>query len=131
MQPNRCHFQSEFILWAVRWYCKYGISYRDLEEMLCERGVEVDHTTLYRWVQRYASDCAIHLVSGQDHGGLAREKRSRCPLSLSKLIAMVGNREWHFKNASREAQGLDFKCRCGGFNPLLKNDRFRESEPCQ
>lgn len=48
------HFQAEIILWAVRWYCKYGISYRDLEEMLEERGVEVDHTTLYRWVQHYA-----------------------------------------------------------------------------
>jgi len=43
------HFKGEIILWAVRWYCKYGISYRDLEEMMNERGVEVDHTTLYRW----------------------------------------------------------------------------------
>lgn len=48
------HFRGEIILWAVRWYCKYGISYRDLEEMLCERGVDVDHTTIYRWVQHYA-----------------------------------------------------------------------------
>ncbi|KZK92586.1 MULTISPECIES: IS6 family transposase [unclassified Pseudovibrio] len=49
-------FQGEIILWAVRWYCKYGISYRDLEEMLKERGVDVDHTTLYRWVQHYAPE---------------------------------------------------------------------------
>jgi transposase-like protein len=34
------------ILWAVRWYCRYGISYRELEEMMGKRGVEVDHTTL-------------------------------------------------------------------------------------
>jgi hypothetical protein len=47
-------FKGEIILWAVRWYCKYGISYRELEEMLEERGIEVDHTTLYRWVQHYA-----------------------------------------------------------------------------
>lgn len=47
------HFQGEIILWAVRWYCKYGISYRELQEMLAERGVNVDHTTIYRWVQRY------------------------------------------------------------------------------
>ena len=40
----------------MRWYCKYGISYRDLEEMMGERGVAVDHTTLYRWVQRYAPE---------------------------------------------------------------------------
>jgi transposase-like protein len=50
------HFQGEVILWAVRWYCKYGISYRELEEMLEERGVEVDHTTIYRWVQHYAPE---------------------------------------------------------------------------
>ena len=46
------HFTGEVILWAVRWYCRYGISYRDLEEMLSERGIDVDHTTIYRWVQR-------------------------------------------------------------------------------
>ncbi|HHL2459875.1 TPA: IS6 family transposase [Yersinia enterocolitica] len=50
------HFQGEIIFWAVRWYCKYGISYRELQEMLAERGVNVDHTTLYRWVQRYAPE---------------------------------------------------------------------------
>ena len=49
------HFQGEIILWAVRWYCKYGISYRELQEMLAERGVNVDHTTIYRWVQRYTN----------------------------------------------------------------------------
>jgi IS6 family transposase len=35
------HFQRDIILWAVRWYCKYGISYRELQEMLAERGVNV------------------------------------------------------------------------------------------
>ncbi|EAN6295197.1 IS6 family transposase [Salmonella enterica] len=38
------HFQRDIILWAVRWYCKYGISYRELQEMLAERGVNVDGT---------------------------------------------------------------------------------------
>ncbi|GAB7078905.1 hypothetical protein JCM14635_05780 [Megalodesulfovibrio paquesii] len=51
---NWRHFQGEIILWAVRWYCKYGISDRELEEMLAERGVRVDHSTIYRWVQAYA-----------------------------------------------------------------------------
>lgn len=41
---------------CVRWYCKYGISYRDLAEIMLERGLEVDHTTLYRWVQHYAPE---------------------------------------------------------------------------
>src|SRR3546814_19235115 len=47
------HFQGDVILWAVRWYCRYPISYRDLEEMLAERGISADHTTIYRWVQCY------------------------------------------------------------------------------
>jgi transposase-like protein len=50
------HFAGGIILHGVRWYCKYGISYRDLEEMLEERGIAVDHTTLYRWVQKYAPE---------------------------------------------------------------------------
>ena len=50
------HFPREIILWAVRWYCRYGVSYRDLEEMMTERGVPVDHTTTYRWVQKYAPE---------------------------------------------------------------------------
>ena len=37
------HYPKDVILWAVRWYCRYGVSYRDLEEMLTERGVPVDH----------------------------------------------------------------------------------------
>ena len=49
-------FSYEIIIWAARWYCKYGISYRELEEMLCERGINVDHNTIYRWVQRYAPE---------------------------------------------------------------------------
>src|SRR3546814_7065818 len=50
------HFQGDVILWAVRWYCRYPISYRDLEEMLAERGISVDHTTTYRWFQCYAPE---------------------------------------------------------------------------
>jgi len=49
------HFTSEVILWALRLYLALPISYRDLASMLPDRGVEVDHTTLFRWVQAYAS----------------------------------------------------------------------------
>jgi transposase, IS6 family len=38
---------------AVRWYLRFALSYRDVEELLAERGVEVDHVTIYRWVQRF------------------------------------------------------------------------------
>lgn len=57
MDPFRGrHFTGVIILWAGRWYCKYGISYRELQEMLAERGVSVDHSTIYRWVQKYAPE---------------------------------------------------------------------------
>ena len=50
------HFHGEVIMQCVRWYCKYGISYRDLEEMMTERGLTIDNTTAYRWVQHSAPE---------------------------------------------------------------------------
>jgi len=49
-------FTAEVILWAVRWYPQFPIRYRDLECMLSDRGVQVDHTTLFRWIQAYAPE---------------------------------------------------------------------------
>jgi transposase, IS6 family len=46
-------FPREVIVLAVRWYLRYGLSYRNVEELLAERGVTVDHVTIYRWVQRF------------------------------------------------------------------------------
>jgi transposase-like protein len=46
-------FPPEVIVLAVRWYLRFGLSYRDVEELLVERGITVDHVTLYRWVQRF------------------------------------------------------------------------------
>jgi IS6 family transposase len=73
---KRRRFPIEIIMLCVRWYCKYGISYRDLAEMMCERGVAVDPSTIFRWGQRYARK----LRSGGDrtkdiiqaHGGSMR-----------------------------------------------------------
>jgi transposase, IS6 family len=53
---KRRRFPVTIILLCVRWYCKYGISYRDLAEMMSERGVAVDPSTIFRWVQRYAPE---------------------------------------------------------------------------
>jgi transposase-like protein len=50
------HFAGEIILLNVRWYLKYSLSYRNLEEMMAERGVEVDHTTIMRWVHQYSPE---------------------------------------------------------------------------
>ena len=46
-------FPPDVILLPVRWYLRFGLSYRDLEELLAERGIDVDHVTVYRWVQRF------------------------------------------------------------------------------
>ena len=48
------HFHDELIELCVRWYLRFSLSYRDLEEMMAERGLSVDHSTIARWVSRYA-----------------------------------------------------------------------------
>ena len=49
-------FPPDVVAVAVRWYLRYGLSYRDVEELLAERGVRVDHVTIYRWVQRFTPE---------------------------------------------------------------------------
>ena len=64
------HLQSSIILLCVRWYLRYPLSYRNLEEMMQDRGLTVDHTTVYRWVQTYAPEldkrCRPHLRPTND-----------------------------------------------------------------
>ena len=64
------HSESHIILLCVRWYPRYSLSYRDLKEMMAERGLKIDHTTIYRWVQRYAPElekrCKPHLKPTND-----------------------------------------------------------------
>ena len=50
------HYEGEIIVLCVRWYLRYALSYRDLEEMMSERGLSVVHTTIYRWVQRFTPE---------------------------------------------------------------------------
>ena len=73
---KRRRFPVEIILVCVRWYCKYGISYRDLSEMMEERGVEVDPSTIMRWVHRYAQNWKSEPVgikaTGRLHGASTR-----------------------------------------------------------
>jgi len=64
------HFQPDIILLCIRWYLRYSLSYRDLEEIMLERGLHVDHTTIYRWAQHYATElerrCRRHLKETSD-----------------------------------------------------------------
>jgi transposase, IS6 family len=54
--PAGYRFPREVIAVAVRWYLRYGLSYRDVEELLAERGIVVDHVTVYRWVQTFTPE---------------------------------------------------------------------------
>jgi transposase-like protein len=54
-------FEPEVILLAVGWYLRFSLSYRDVEELVAERGLSVDHVTVWRWVQRplkFSADCS-------------------------------------------------------------------------
>ncbi len=54
--PAGYRFPREVIAIAVRWYLRYGLSYRDVKELLAERGIAVDHLTVYRWVQAFTAE---------------------------------------------------------------------------
>ena len=65
-------FPPEVITLAVRWYLRFGLSYRDVEELLAERGVRVDHVSVYRWVQRFTpifAEAARPIVTPSGSGG--------------------------------------------------------------
>jgi transposase, IS6 family len=75
---------------AVRWYLRYGLSYRDVEELLAERGVEVDHVTIYRWVQTSTAEF-IEAARPARHAAGDRwfldERTSRSPAAERTSIA--------------------------------------------
>jgi IS6 family transposase len=50
------HFEAEIIVLCVRWYLRFGLTFRNLEEMMAERNLKVDHVTIWRWVQHYAPE---------------------------------------------------------------------------
>jgi transposase, IS6 family len=64
--PVGYRFPREVIALAVRWYLRYGLSYRDVEELLGERGISVDHVTVYRWVQTFTAEF-IHVARAARH----------------------------------------------------------------
>ncbi|VGK32012.1 transposase for IS26 [Klebsiella pneumoniae] len=92
------HFQRDIILWAVRWYCKYGISYRELQEMLAERGVNVDHSTIYRWVQRYAPEMEKRLR------WYWRNPSDLCPWHMDETYVKVNGR-WAYLYRAVDSRG--------------------------
>jgi len=94
-------FEREIILWGVRWYVAYPISYRQLEEMMGERGVAVDHSTLNRWVIKYAPEFAK-----QFH-------RRQCPVGRSwrmdeTYVKIKGKWAYLYRAVDKEGHTIDF-----------------------
>lgn len=96
------HFEGEIILLCVRWYLRYALSYRDLEEMMQDRGVSVDHTTLYRWIQRYAPEldkrCRPHLQETTDSYRVDET-----------YIKVKGQWKYLYRAVDSKGQTLDFR----------------------
>ena len=68
------HFADKIIVLCVRWYLPYSLSYRDLEEMMAERNLSVDHTTIWRWVQCYGESMSLFCCMPQT----IREPKGNC-----------------------------------------------------
>ena len=104
------HFEAEIILLCVRWYLRYSLSYRDLEEMMRERGLHVDHTTIYRWVQRYAPELEKrsrpHLKARNDSWRVDETyiKVKKVWLYLYRAVDSQGNTLEFLLNPRRDAE---------------------------
>jgi transposase, IS6 family len=98
---KRRRFPVEIILLCVRWYCKYGISYRDLAEMMSERGVEVDPSTIFRWVQRYAPELEKRVRRYQGH-------RSGSWRVDETYVRVGGHWKYLFRAVDKHGQLIDF-----------------------
>ena len=104
------HFQADIILLCVRWYLRYALSYRDLEEMMLERGLSVDHTTIFRWVQRYSRNwrSGVGLISkpamtpGESMRRTSKSRRSGC-ICIERSIRME-TRSTFFLSTTRDGE---------------------------
>src|SRR5260221_1814706 len=95
------HFEPEIILLCVRWYLRFSLSYRDLEEIMAERSLEVDHVTIWRWVQRYAPE-----LTKRCRRELRRTNRS---WRVDEAYVRVGGK-WTYLYRAVDSQGntIDF-----------------------
>jgi len=112
-QPNPFkwrHFEAEIILLCVRGYLRYSLSYRDLEEMIRERGLQVDHTTISRWVQRYAPEldkrCRPHVKAFTDSWKVDETyiKVRKTSMYLYRAVDSQGNTLEFLLSATRDAE---------------------------
>ena len=90
----------EIIVLAVRWYLRYGLSFRDVEELLAEHGIEVDHVTIYRWVQRFTPLLA-------DAAGPCRHTVGDRWFVDETYVKVAGKRRYVYRAVDQHGQIID------------------------
>jgi transposase-like protein len=93
-------FPPEIIVLALRWYLRYGLSYRDLEELLAERGIDVNHVTVYRWVQRFTPLLA-------DAARPCRHSVGDCWFVDETYVKVAGNWRYVYRAVDQYGQIID------------------------
>ena len=110
-------FDASVILLCVRWYLTYSLSYRDLQEMMSERGLQVDSSTVYRWVQAYAPEL--------DRRIRRRLKRTVGPWHVDETyIRVKGVWTYLYRAVDASGQTIDFLLRAR--RNMLSAKRFYE-----
>src|SRR5512132_2019099 len=124
-------FPPDVIVLAVRWYLRFGLSYRDVEELLAERGVEVDHVSVYRWVQRFTRLLAEAARRFFERAitttkitpvEVVTDKAATYPTALGELLPAAWHRTDQYANNYIEADHGRLKARLGPMRGL-KQDR--------
>ncbi len=95
------HFEREMILQSIRWYLAYSLSYRDIEEIMMERGFDVDHSTIQRWVVNYAPqlEAAFH----------RKKKRPSDRWRLDETyIKVKGKWKYFYRAVDKQGDTIDF-----------------------
>lgn len=101
------HFDRSVILLCVRWYVAYNLSLRNLEEMMAERGISVDHATVQRWIVRFARIAgAVQAVQASRHWQVAR-RRDICQGARALDVSLPGHRQpWRHGRLQRSRSAV-------------------------
>jgi len=95
------HFEGVIIILCVRWYLRYSLSYRDLKEMMAERGLVMDHVTIWRWVQRYAPILNLRL-------GRERRRTNRSWRVDETYVRVAGTWVYLYRAVDSAGDTIDF-----------------------